>query len=570
MAGIEDTQADSLVGTIVGGTYRVTGKLGDERTVVYEAIDRDDGGKHALKVVPVDLRAHAPAVDRFRREGAAIAALEHENLARCLAHGVDEGFAVLYLASPLLEGVSLEQALRQGALDMTRSLGVARQLLAALEPVHVKNLVHGGLKPANVFLERTPQGPVARLLDLGLVRGSTAGVRVGMPVHVSPEQLSGKGRTALSDIYSLGSILYELLAGRPAFSAESPGKLAAKHFHEAPAAGPLAKRGAPEKLVQAVLKALAKDPAQRHGGVRAFATALDEAVPRAGRNTPVPAKSTTPSGSHPRVDLPGASDLQPPGTKTKPIRVPESLRDPKVTPMARPREPVPESGAPAKVVGWLWCDPLPPFPLGSGPVVKIGRAETCDIVLPHPSVSRVHAVVFVSGEKLILEDRSTHGTYVNGSRVSTGPATAGDNIVIGPYEIKVCAAEGPLAPPRASDADTRSLDLSQASTVEELAMAGRLEMQPLAEVLQALEFNHRSGTLIVEHKELSGELVVIDGQPVRASLGPLLGETAVHAMLSFKKGAYAFKTAIKASDRNISRKLTAILLDATRNQDEEG
>jgi hypothetical protein len=156
---------------------------------------------------------------------------------------------------------------------------------------------------------------------------------------------------------------------------------------------------------------------------------------------------------------------------------------------------------------------------------------------------------------------------VNGERVSTGPVAAGDNIVIGPYEIKVCGAEG--APKTASDADTRSFDLSQASSVEELAMAGRLEMQPLAEVLQALEFNHRSGTLIVEHKELSGELVVIDGQPVRASLGPLLGETAVHAMLSFKKGAYAFKTAIKASDRNISRKLTAILLDATRNQDED-
>lgn len=569
VAGAEDQAAESLVGTIVGGKYRVAARLGDERSLVFEAIDRDDGTKLALKVVGVDLRAHAAAVDRFRREAAAIVGLEHENLVPCLAWGVDEGLKVLYTASPLLEGVALDQALRPGPPDVERGLTVARQILSGLEAIHLKNLVHGGLKPANVFLERTAQGPVARLLDLGLVRGSTAGKRVGMPVHVSPEQLSGKGRTALSDVYAAGSVVYEILAGRPAFSAESPGKLAAKHFNEAPSPGPLLKRGVPEKLAQVVIKALAKDPEKRHGGAHAFAAALEEASGRPGARTPLPAKSPTPSGSHPKVDLAAQAALQPPGTKTKPIRVPESLRDPKVTPMARPREPGPEGGPPTKVVGWLWCDPLPPFALGSGPVVKIGRADSSDIVLPHPSVSRVHAVVFVSGEKLILEDRSTLGTYVNGSRVSTGPVAPGDNIVIGPYEIKVCAAEGPLAPKTASDADTRSLALSRAAAVEELAMAGRLDMQPLAEVLQALEFNQRSGTLVVEHKELSGEIVVIDGMPVRASLGPLLGEVAVHAMLSFKKGAYAFKTAIKASDRNLSRKFTAILLDASRNQDEE-
>jgi hypothetical protein len=257
------------------------------------------------------------------------------------------------------------------------------------------------------------------------------------------------------------------------------------------------------------------------------------------------------------------------GSTTRKILPDEMVRARKGGATARPATPRKPADADERTVAWIWCDPMPPFPLGLAPIVRIGRSKTSDLVLPHPGVSRLHALVMVSGDRLVLEDRSTHGTYVNGNRVTTATIAPGDDVVIGPYELKICSRAIPHQQHAASEDDTRGFEPPKLAKVDEHAMSGRLETQPMVELLQGLEFNSRSGTLSVQYHEIVGELVLVDGQPVRAFLGSILGEMAIHALLSLDRGSYSFVTSVKAGERNIHKKLMTIMLDASRAMDEE-
>jgi serine/threonine protein kinase len=606
---------DELIGATVDGHYKIVKKLGEGGMgVVFETFDTNLERKVAMKVIQANLRENPMFVERFRREAKIIAQLRHPNLVDCYDFGADESLGALYMILTLLEGISLDQVLAKGAVDPARAVAIASQTLGALEFAHERGIVHRDVKPANIFLEKTPGGETVKVLDFGLAReemqgifaggGNTlthTGMFIGTPAYMAPEQIAGKGITGLSDVYAMGCVLYEMLVGRPPFTGDSVGDVVAKQLRDAPRPEPLRAQHVSPELERVVLKALAKKPADRHAGARSFRLALEEAPLQApagakppGRSVVLPPKSgptkaaappaktkdpalttgefmglmdiATPDAKKPntappdpRADTPGS------GSQTRQLRPSELLRLPKASPKAGAPPPKKQDAAnEERIVAWVWCDPLPPFPLGVTPVVKIGRSQQCELVLPHPSVSRVHACVMIAGERIVLEDRSQHGTFVNGNRITTQPIVPGDNVVIGPYELKICSKAVPLHQSAASEDDTRGFVRPKIDKIEDAAMSGRLETQPVADLLKGLEQSARSGTLAFESGPLVGELVLVDGLPVRAVLGPIVGEMAIHAMLTLKKGTYSFQPTVKAGDRNVNKKLSVIITEATK------
>ncbi|RMG18710.1 MAG: FHA domain-containing protein, partial [Planctomycetota bacterium] len=220
---------------------------------------------------------------------------------------------------------------------------------------------------------------------------------------------------------------------------------------------------------------------------------------------------------------------------------------------------------PVKALAWLQCDPFPPIPVGHKPVVRLGRSRECDLVLPHESVSRVHAEVRALGNELSIEDRSTYGTTVNGERVRSSPLRPGDLVAIGPYMISV----RPTREQRALDAATTKPFRLQSKSNE--AMQGRLEKVSLAEVLQQIEFNEKTGTLRVfpDEDEGSGTLVVYEGRPVFAEFGTAKDVDAIDGMLALARGTYSFVTKVEAGEMSMEGKtLTGVLLELGRRRDE--
>ncbi|MEZ6187243.1 MAG: FHA domain-containing protein [Planctomycetota bacterium] len=214
-----------------------------------------------------------------------------------------------------------------------------------------------------------------------------------------------------------------------------------------------------------------------------------------------------------------------------------------------------------RAIAWLRCAPFDPVPVGVREVFNIGRSKQGDLVLSHPSVSRVHAVIRVSGKKLLLEDRSTYGTWVNGERIMSHALVVGDTITIGPYDVLVERdSKGDE-----DDSDTRPLRTFASSE----AIGGRIERVSLAEVLQQMEFNQKTGTLSVFSDDgVTGTLVVYDGAPMYAEFGQDRDNQAVIGMLRLKKGSFSFLNKIEPGEMTMQGTLTGILLEASRQQDE--
>lgn len=224
----------------------------------------------------------------------------------------------------------------------------------------------------------------------------------------------------------------------------------------------------------------------------------------------------------------------------------------------------------SKIVGWLVCDPLPPIPLGGKPLLTIGRHHECDLVLPHKEISRRHAVVKVRGANIVFEDEgSSNGSYVNGQRVSHSLLRVGDTIAIGPYEVEVRSNDD-MSSSSDDKSDTRTnLELTSVSRLNPLAaMTGKIQEVPLAEVLQGIEFNKKTGTLTVVSERQQGALVVSGGAPVFARWGDLTDDKAVLRMLTLIKGRFAFAGEVQPGERTMRSSLTGLLLEASRLIDE--
>ncbi|HEX5273610.1 MAG TPA: protein kinase [Gemmataceae bacterium] len=199
--------------------YRILAELGrGGMGVVYRAHDTQLNRDVALKAVRTDL---AGTTERFLREARAMAAVRHDHVVEVYDFGEENG--IRFLAMPLLPGETLAARLRrQGPLAPSEVVRIGRELAEGLAAVHEKRLIHRDLKPSNIWLE-APHGRV-KLLDFGLARDprgddgvTSPGSLIGTPAYMSPEQVNGLALDARSDLFSLGSVLYEMATGRPAF-----------------------------------------------------------------------------------------------------------------------------------------------------------------------------------------------------------------------------------------------------------------------------------------------------------------------------------------------------------------
>ncbi len=223
------------VGRTINGRYEITRVIGEGGMgVVYEAYDRQVDRNVAIKVVRAECVGDRKFLSRFRREMAVTTDLRHPSTIRVFEHGEAEDGRP-YMVMELLQGESLADRLEQGKVPELEALQYAKQIAESLSEAHENGIFHRDLKPDNIFIETVGVTKVVKVLDFGIAGGidatrlTQAGEVFGTPQYMSPEQCNGLPLDHRTDIYSLGCMLYEMIEGRPPFSAESPMSTMLKH-----------------------------------------------------------------------------------------------------------------------------------------------------------------------------------------------------------------------------------------------------------------------------------------------------------------------------------------------------
>jgi eukaryotic-like serine/threonine-protein kinase len=263
--------------TLVAGRYRLLHRLGTGGMAdVWAADDQMLDRRVALKFLLPRYSEDQQFVERFRREAAAAAGLQHPNVVGVFDRGEHEG--VPFIAMEYVQGASLKELIDRG-LTVGEAVEIIRQVLAGARFAHSKGIIHRDLKPQNVLVDAEGR---ARVADFGIARAGASeitqtGSVLGTAQYLSPEQAQGLPVTAASDLYSVGVMLYEALTRRVPFDADTPVAVALKQVSEqAPPPSRLNPR-VPPALDAVVLKALAKDPANRFASAEQFLAALDAA-----------------------------------------------------------------------------------------------------------------------------------------------------------------------------------------------------------------------------------------------------------------------------------------------------
>ena len=270
--------------------YRILEKLGSGGMgVVYKAEDTKLGRTVALKVLPPERVADPNRKRRFVQEARAASALNHPNI--ITIYDIDEADGVHYIAMEHVEGKTLERLIARHGLRVNEALKYAVQMAAALAKAHSAGIVHRDLKPTNVMV--TDDGLV-KVLDFGLAKLTEAaptgdaetavtleptteeGTIVGTVGYMSPEQAEGKAVDARSDIFSFGSVLYEMLTGQRAFQGETKISTIAAILREEPKPLSQVVEGLPREIERLVKRCLRKDPAHRFQHMDDLKVALEE------------------------------------------------------------------------------------------------------------------------------------------------------------------------------------------------------------------------------------------------------------------------------------------------------
>jgi serine/threonine-protein kinase len=259
--------ADNLIDTLFDGRYLITRKLGSGGMAnVYLAQDQELGRRVAIKILDDRHARDEQFVERFRREAQNAAGLSHPNIVSIYDRGDSEG--TYYIAMEHVEGRTLKELLvARGPSPLGIAIDYTRQILSALRFAHRNGIVHRDIKPHNVIVDG--EGRV-KVMDFGIARAGAAsqmteaGSIIGTAQYLSPEQARGAPVDQTSDLYSTGIVLYELLTGSVPFTGETPVEIAMKHLSQAPVPPSTHRPEVPRDLDYVVLRALAKDPADRY------------------------------------------------------------------------------------------------------------------------------------------------------------------------------------------------------------------------------------------------------------------------------------------------------------------
>src|SRR5258705_8694197 len=237
------TDKATLIGQTIEGKYRIDGKLGaGGMGTVYRATRLLIGDEVAIKILHAEHVAQPQSFERFRREAQAAARLKHPNAVSIYDFGVTSD-GLVYLVMELVNGQSLRQIIKQqGPLTPSAAAEVISQVCAALDEAHRQQIVHRDLKPDNIIVNPTLTGLRTKVLDFGIakLRDQTAGNLtqtgsvMGTPHYMSPEQCLGEELDSRSDIYSLGVVLYEMLAGVVPFNSPTSTAVVVQHVNQVP------------------------------------------------------------------------------------------------------------------------------------------------------------------------------------------------------------------------------------------------------------------------------------------------------------------------------------------------
>jgi eukaryotic-like serine/threonine-protein kinase len=258
--------SDTLLNTLFDGRYRIVRKLGTGGMAnVYLAEDEVLGRRVAIKILNDRHAGDDQFVERFRREAKNAASLSHPNIVSIYDRGEAEG--TYYIAMEYLDGRSLKELIvARGPAPVNVAIDYARQILAALRFAHRHGIVHRDIKPHNVLVDAEGR---LKVTDFGIARAGAsqmteAGSIIGTAQYLSPEQAKGAPVDQTSDLYSVGVVLYELLTGAVPFTGDTPVEIAMKHLSSTPEPPSIRRAEVPRDLDKVVLRALAKDPADRY------------------------------------------------------------------------------------------------------------------------------------------------------------------------------------------------------------------------------------------------------------------------------------------------------------------
>ncbi len=279
---------DELLGKDFG-PYRIVEKIAEGgMAIVYKGYQESLNRYVAIKVLRKELTADRKFIARFRREALAVAKLSHPNILHI--HDANLAHGCYYIAMEYVDGGSLKDLIARGPLPIGNALDIAIQLADALDYAHREGLIHRDVKPANVLLTRSGR---PKLADFGIVQAlhersalTLPGSSPGTPMYMSPEQAEGQPTDSRTDIYSLGIVLYEMITGRPPFSAPVAMATLYQQVNDPPPPIRQFQPQVPRWLEAAVNTALAKNPRDRYQQAGEFAAVLRQ------HQTPTPIRQT--------------------------------------------------------------------------------------------------------------------------------------------------------------------------------------------------------------------------------------------------------------------------------------
>jgi len=289
---LETPKEELTTGSIFAGRYQIIEELGKGGMgKVYRALDKKLNEEVALKLIKPEIASDKKTLERFNNELKLARKIAHKNVGRMYELMEEKG--THFITMEYVPGQDLRGLIRQtGQLAVGTAISIARQVCEGLAEAHRLGVIHRDLKPQNIMIDKEGN---ARIMDFGIARSlkakgiTGAGVMVGTPEYMSPEQVESKEVGQQSDIYTLGVILYEMVTGRVPFEGDTPLSVAVKHKTEAPPDPKQVNAQIPEDLSRLILKCLEKDSDKRYqsaGEVRSELENIEKGIPTTDRVIP--------------------------------------------------------------------------------------------------------------------------------------------------------------------------------------------------------------------------------------------------------------------------------------------